>query len=86
GDNGNDYLSAGSDNDYLYGNDGRDTMYGSSGDDYLDGGIDGDADYLHGGSGKDRFRQELYTDWFPWPTTKNRDGAADFAPWDDLYV
>jgi Ca2+-binding RTX toxin-like protein len=45
-------------NDELFGNEGIDAIWGGDGDDVLDGGIDGLADYLNGGKGKDKFRRE----------------------------
>jgi Ca2+-binding RTX toxin-like protein len=52
---GDDYLYGLEGNDYLYGEAGLDRLYGDEGNDYLNGGKDGFADYLTGGSGADRF-------------------------------
>ena len=61
GDDGSDVLYGDDGNDTLYGGGGVDHLFGSAGDDYLDGGNDGLADYLWGGSGRDTFiRHQLW--------------------------
>src|SRR5829696_2890139 len=47
-------------NDYLEGRYGYDRLYGMSGNDTLDGGDDGVADYLSGGTGNDWFQRDTY--------------------------
>lgn len=76
---GNDILYGGAGNDYLYGQTGYDQLFGETGNDYLDGGADGIADLLSGGSGADRFKGEWYWNkgWFP--TYTNRDNPVDFS-------
>jgi Ca2+-binding RTX toxin-like protein len=58
GGSGDDHLYGGDDNDYLYGQEGLDRLFGQAGSDYLDGGADGIADLLFGGSGADVFKAE----------------------------
>ncbi|MFO0880600.1 MAG: hypothetical protein U0840_24905 [Gemmataceae bacterium] len=95
GDAQNDYLHGGEDNDILYGYGGNDTLmgrvgydrlYGMSGNDMLDGGDDGVADYLNGGTGYDRFQQENYwTQVFGIWFQRNRDYPADFTSGQDSF-
>jgi Ca2+-binding RTX toxin-like protein len=77
-------------NDKLYGGGGKDFLMGNTGNDYLDGSgtlyagvyshaYDGVADYLHGGTGADKFKAE----WIQDPSSvfvkyKNLDAPADF--------
>jgi len=85
GSTGNDYLSGGAGNDTLlgyygddklYGGTGYDKLFGEAGNDYLDGGADGSADYLAGGSGADKFKAEWYWNGWSW---QNRDRPVDFS-------
>lgn len=70
GESGNDRLYGSWGDDDLYGGSGTDTMLGGNGDDGLFGGV-GSRDYLHGGSGDDRFL--AYQTW--WGT--NEETVAD---------
>jgi Ca2+-binding RTX toxin-like protein len=54
---GNDTLQGGAHRDHLFGEGGLDQLFGELGDDYLEGGFDGFADVLNGGSGADEFVQ-----------------------------
>ncbi|MEL7335381.1 MAG: calcium-binding protein, partial [Planctomycetota bacterium] len=70
GGNGDDYLYGGDGNDQLFGESGTDRLKGDAGNDFLDGGRDGEKDYLDGGSGSDtgvqysqRYRKKV---WFKW--------------------
>jgi Ca2+-binding RTX toxin-like protein len=74
---GEDVLVGGLDNDDLYGEGDKDWLYGDPGDDYLNGGNDGFADYLRGGTGADRFAPEWYWNGFYFV---NRDGPDDYTP------
>ncbi len=69
--------------DILIGGDGQDTLFGYSGNDALRGGIDGELDYMYGGSGSDSFDTEWYFSggWF-----KNRDLALDFTSGVDSFM
>ena len=80
---GDDILYGGYGNDDLYGDDGYDKLYGEAGDDYLDGGEDGYADYLSGGSGYDAFVAEWYVYNGYW---RNRDHPVDFNRYYDVIV
>src|SRR4051812_41255331 len=71
---GTDVMYGGNGSDYLYGNYGKDYLYGEAGNDTLDGGDDGYADYLNGGSGYDYFQRDTY--WTGWYYA-NRDYPAD---------
>ena len=59
GGEGSDSMWGGIGNDTMDGSCGFDLMFGELGDDTLDGGQDGIADFLFGGSGKDKFKTEL---------------------------
>jgi len=76
---GSDYLYGQYGNDTLVGNYGKDYLYGGYGNDTLNGGDDGFADYLHGGTGYDYFQRDWYYSggWY------NRDYPADF--WGDTF-
>lgn len=78
---GNDVLHGGDGNDTLQGWSGVDWLYGEAGDDDLDGGKDGDADFLYGGAGADQFKAEWY--WLGF-FKLNRDAPKDFAPGDQV--
>jgi Ca2+-binding RTX toxin-like protein len=78
GGDGNDYLNGGAGNDYLvgesgddklYGLGGQDRLYGVAGKDELHGGLDGQRDFLYGGSSGDRFKSdgaiEFFFDYIP---------------------
>lgn len=79
GGDGNDLLSGDWGNDFLYGEKGYDHLYGGGNNDYLSGGIDGIADFMHGGIGADRFKGE----WVPSSTIvglyRNLDLPRDFS-------
>jgi Ca2+-binding RTX toxin-like protein len=72
---GSDILTGDAGSDFLYGEQGADQLWGGDGDDLLDGGMDGYADYLNGGAGRDSFRAEWY---FAYGLRTNRDQPADF--------
>lgn len=78
---GNDELRGGAGNDFLFGGAGFDHLYGDAGHDTLDGGADGSADQLRGGSGADVFATDLSGfGWWPYyymPRT-NVDAPLDF--------
>lgn len=78
GHSGNDRLYGGTGRDSLYGGTGRDRLYGESGSDYLDGGRDGTADYLNGGSGSDRIVQyrKWISTWWVFGYYKNQESIA----------
>jgi len=76
---GTDVMHGGYGNDYLFGNYGKDYLYGESGNDTLNGGDDGFADYLNGGTGADKFQIEWYWTGSSW---QNRDFASDFHSWE----
>lgn len=79
GIDGNDMLIGGSNADVLYGGTGHDSLYGmrgydrlygGAGNDYLDAALDGNIDYLQGGTGMDSFKWNL------------GDFIADFKWWE----
>lgn len=82
-----DFLDGGVGNDTLRGGAGVDRLYGSIGDDDLDGGVnDYTDDYLEGGPGRDRFREERHQHYNPKRLliTSIFDRPADFAPGEDV--
>lgn len=87
GDAGADFLAGNAGFDWLEGGTGRDSLYGGAGSDELDGGVgDGEYDYLHGGSGSDRFHLDpVKVGGFLWwfDLIDNRDTPADFNPTED---
>ena len=83
---GSDTLVGGVGNDFMYGNSGVDFLYGQLGDDTLDGGDDGNADYLNGGAGRDKFQMEGYGNRSsPFRFYVNLDDPADFGSTDDSF-
>jgi Ca2+-binding RTX toxin-like protein len=78
GNAGNDILRGGNHDDNLYGGAGKDELFGDAGHDGLFGGRGSEADSLTGGSGMDRFLDNLYVDWntLGW---KRTDKALDYA-------
>jgi Ca2+-binding RTX toxin-like protein len=83
GENGNDYMYGRSGNDQMFGGYGKDVLYGEAGNDILDGGDDGVADYLNGGSGYDKFQRDMVWSGWYW---YNRDYPADFnSSYDQFY-
>jgi Ca2+-binding RTX toxin-like protein len=83
---GNDWLYGGAGADRLFGYSGWDRLYGGDGDDELDGGQDGQADVLWGGSGADKFKAEWYAQSVSGSlgVKKNRDQPQDFAAGDHI--
>lgn len=82
GEAGDDLLRGNDGDDLLYGGAGYDVLSGLGGDDYLDGGADGIADLLHGGTGADTFKYELYITYDPIsgaPHLGNTDQPLDFT-------
>jgi Ca2+-binding RTX toxin-like protein len=81
---GNDSMYGGDGNDNLQGGSGVDSLSGGAGNDVLDGGADGYADVLNGGSGADKFKAEWY--WQSvgggFAVKKNRDQPQDFGSGD----
>lgn len=65
GGTGNDRLYGNWGDDWLYGGGGYDIIHGIAGNDYLDGGDDGIADYLLGGTGADTFKDEFFLIYDP---------------------
>ena len=82
GESGEDNLTGGSGNDVLLGGVDADRLWGGDGDDWLSGGVDGVADYLNGGAGRDLFEAELFN---MHGTTRNRDTPSDFNPAEDQW-
>jgi Ca2+-binding RTX toxin-like protein len=86
GGGGSDFLLGGEGNDQLSGDAGLDQLFGEAGDDVLDGGQDGLADVLVGGSGADKFKAEWYaqSSGGGLGVKKNRDQPLDFATGDQI--
>jgi hypothetical protein len=78
---GDDELHGGDGDDILDGYSGKDQLYGEAGNDILDGGSDGVADLLVGGSGADPFRPDRSHNGGGW----NKDKPTDFGPGDEYY-
>jgi Ca2+-binding RTX toxin-like protein len=80
GGSGDDRLYGNWGDDKLYGGGGYDVLHGLSGNDYLDGGDDGIADYLLGGTGADTFKDEFFLIYDPVHgfESGNRDKPQDF--------
>lgn len=76
GGQGNDTLRGGAGNDTLVGDAGIDSLYGETGNDYLNGGFDGSADVLWGGTGADQFVSESNY----WNRLFNLDNPKDYNP------
>ena len=81
GGQGDDIMAGHGGNDRMYGHAGNDRLYGYDGNDLLDGGKDGKADFLWGGTGADDFVREMYWDWSFWTnwSYKNREIVSGFS-------
>jgi Ca2+-binding RTX toxin-like protein len=75
---GTDVMHGRDGHDWLFGNKGKDYLYGGAGNDVLNGGDDGVADYLNGGTGADKFQIDLFWTGVSWA---NRDHPADYNFW-----
>lgn len=79
GERGNDQLRGGDGHDSLWGGKGQDYLWGEAGNDYLFGyAIPGYPDYVHGGSGADRFEYERETTGFIFKNRRNINVPQDF--------
>lgn len=91
GGDGADLLRGRGGRDALFGGAHKDRLFGDAGDDYLNGGVgDNEADFLHGGTGRDTFAYDLHKvdSWWPWAyePPSNDDSPHDFDPTDDVVV